>query len=64
MINAMIIIVMNFVLLFSSSFGLQPATPLQLQSPLPPNQSASTSLALNTQGQIQKMEPLTNLQVT
>ncbi|XP_059165905.1 AP-1 complex subunit beta-1-like isoform X2 [Physella acuta] len=46
-----------------NSFGLQPASPLQLQSPLPPNQSASTSLPLNTQGQVQKMEPLTNLQV-
>ncbi|KAK6967247.1 AP-2 complex subunit beta [Biomphalaria glabrata] len=55
---------MGFAIQFNkNSFGLQPATPLQLQSPLPPNQSASTSLALNTQGQIQKMEPLTNLQV-
>uniref|UniRef100_A0A0B7BMQ3 Beta-adaptin appendage C-terminal subdomain domain-containing protein n=1 Tax=Arion vulgaris TaxID=1028688 RepID=A0A0B7BMQ3_9EUPU len=46
-----------------NSFGLQPASPLQIQSPIPSNQSASTSLLLNTQGQIQKMEPLTILQV-
>ncbi|RUS70316.1 hypothetical protein EGW08_021922 [Elysia chlorotica] len=46
-----------------NSFGLQPASPLQIQSPLPPNQSASASLPLNTQGQVQKMEPLTTIQV-
>jgi len=46
-----------------NSFGIQPASPLSIQSPLPPNQSASTSLPLNTQGQIQKMEPLNTLQV-
>ncbi|CAC5413440.1 AP1B1 [Mytilus coruscus] len=46
-----------------NSFGLIPANPLQVQSPLPPNQSASTSLVLNTTGPIQKMEPLTSLQV-
>lgn len=46
-----------------NSFGLVPANPLQIQSPLPPNQTASSSLVLNTTGPIQKMEPLTNLQV-
>lgn len=46
-----------------NSFGLIPANPLQIQSPLPSNQTASTSLVLSTTGPIQKMEPLTNLQV-
>ncbi|CAF0817452.1 unnamed protein product [Didymodactylos carnosus] len=46
-----------------NSFGLTPATPLQMASPLFPNQSSSTQLQLNTNGQILKMDPLTNLQV-
>ncbi|XP_060603600.1 AP-1 complex subunit beta-1-like [Ruditapes philippinarum] len=46
-----------------NSFGLMPAQVLNIRSPLPPNQSASTSLPLNTTGPIQKMEPLTLLQV-
>jgi len=41
-----------------------PAQVLSIRTPLPPNQSASASLPLNTQGPIQKMEPLTLLQVT
>lgn len=45
-----------------NSFGLAPSA-LQVQTPLPPNQSASTSLALTTTGPVQKMEPLNNLQV-
>lgn len=45
-----------------NSFGIAPA-PLQVQSPLAPNQAASTSLPLNTSGPIQKMDPLNNLQV-
>ena len=45
------------------SFGLMPAQVLNVRSPLPPNQSASASLPLNTQGPVQKMEPLTTLQV-
>ena len=40
-----------------------PAQVLNIRSPLPPNQSASTSLPLNTTGPIQKMDPLTLLQV-
>ncbi|XP_012944461.1 AP-1 complex subunit beta-1 [Aplysia californica] len=56
--------IMGFAIQFNkNSFGIQPASPLAIQSPLPPNQSASTSLALNTQGQIQKMDPLSTLQV-
>ncbi|XP_064612235.1 AP-1 complex subunit beta-1-like [Liolophura sinensis] len=46
-----------------NSFGLMPASPLQVQSPLLPNQTANASLPLNTLGLVQRMEPLTNLQV-
>ncbi|XP_076450211.1 AP-2 complex subunit beta-like [Babylonia areolata] len=46
-----------------NSFGLMPATPLQMQSPLLPNSSASTSLQLSTTGQVEKMEPLLMLKV-
>jgi hypothetical protein len=46
-----------------NSFGLTPAQPLQVASPLFPNQTVSTQLTLNNTGPIQKMEPLTNLQV-
>ncbi|KAK7088488.1 AP-1 complex subunit beta-1-like isoform X1 [Littorina saxatilis] len=46
-----------------NSFGLTPASPLQVQSPLIPNSSASASLQLNTSGQIQKMDPLLMVQV-
>ncbi|XP_014773112.1 AP-1 complex subunit beta-1 isoform X2 [Octopus bimaculoides] len=46
-----------------NSFGLQPAQSLQLQGPLNPNQTAFTSLPLNTVGPVLKMDPLTNLQV-
>lgn len=46
-----------------NSFGLAPAQPLQVPAPLLPNTSADASLSLNTMGAVQKMEPLTNLQV-
>jgi AP-1 complex subunit beta-1 len=46
-----------------NSFGLVPAQPLQVRSPLPPNQTAESSLPLGTNGPVQKMDPLTNLQV-
>ncbi|XP_064620297.1 AP-1 complex subunit beta-1-like [Lineus longissimus] len=46
-----------------NSFGLAPAQPLKIQAPLGPNTSANVSLPLSTVGQIQRMEPLTNLQV-
>merc|ERR1712113_963070 len=45
-----------------NSFGLTPAQPLNVPA-VPPNQSVDVSLPLNTSGAIQKMEPLTNLQV-
>ena len=46
------------------SFGLQPAEVLTIRTPLPPNQGASASLKLNTQGPVQKMDPLCLLQVS
>ena len=46
-----------------NSFGVQPAQPLQVRTPLQPNASVDTSLSLNTAGAVQKMEPLCNLQV-
>lgn len=46
-----------------NSFGLQPAQPLAVQSPLHPNNSVNTSLQMNTMGPVQRMDPLTNLQV-
>ncbi|VDN07577.1 unnamed protein product [Thelazia callipaeda] len=46
-----------------NSFGLIPAELLQISSPLYPNQSSHTSLLCYTNGPVQKMEPLTNLQV-
>ncbi|XP_073984176.1 adaptor protein complex 1/2, beta subunit [Rhodnius prolixus] len=46
-----------------NSFGVTPARALQVLNPLPPGMSHETSLPLNTTGAIQRMEPLTNLQV-
>lgn len=45
-----------------NSFGLTPAQPLNVPSVMP-NQSVDVSLPLSTSGAVQKMEPLTNLQV-
>ncbi|VDN53496.1 unnamed protein product [Dracunculus medinensis] len=54
----------NFAIQFNkNSFGLIPAEPLQVNSPLYPNQSNSASLCCRTDGPVQKMDPLTNLQV-
>ncbi|OQV21734.1 AP-1 complex subunit beta-1 [Hypsibius exemplaris] len=46
-----------------NSFGLTPASPLNVRSPLPPNQSTEASLPLNITADIAKQNPLTNLQV-
>ncbi|RWS31302.1 AP-1 complex subunit beta-1-like protein, partial [Leptotrombidium deliense] len=46
-----------------NSFGLSPAQPLAVQTPLLPNMSSDVSFPLNAMGPIQKMDPLTNLQV-
>lgn len=45
-----------------NSFGLVPAAPLHVVSPLAPNQSYEAVLSLNPTGPVQRMEPLTNLQ--
>lgn len=46
-----------------NSFGLTPAKPLQVLSPLPPGATHECSLQLATTGGVQRMEPLNNLQV-
>ncbi|KAI0208782.1 AP-1 complex subunit beta-1 [Lamellibrachia satsuma] len=46
-----------------NSFGLLPSQPLNVPAPLLPNQSINVALPLATNGPVQKMEPLTNLQV-
>lgn len=46
-----------------NSFGVAPAGPLNLPGPLAPNQSIEVSLPLNTNGPVQRMDPLSNLQV-
>lgn len=46
-----------------NSFGLAPGSPLNIPSPLLANSSAETSLPVNTNGPVQRMDPLTNLQV-
>lgn len=53
-----------FPLFLLSSFGLAPAGPLQVLTPLSPNQSIEVTLPLSTVGPVMKMDPLTNLQVT
>lgn len=50
--------------MFLCSFGLAPAGPLQVLTPVGPNQSIEVALPLSTVGPVMKMEPLTNLQVT
>ncbi|XP_065176456.1 AP-1 complex subunit beta-1-like [Sycon ciliatum] len=46
-----------------NSFGLTPGTPLQIPHPIAANQSIQTSLAINTNGPVQRVDPLTLLQV-
>ena len=45
------------------SFGLIPASQMNVASPLMPSQSINTSIPLNLTGPVQRMEPLTQLQV-
>lgn len=47
-----------------NSFGVAPAGPLQVIAPLPPGQTSETSVPLNTNGIVQRMEPLNSLQVS
>lgn len=54
----------NFAIqLNKNSFGLAPATPLNITLPIQPNASQDASIALNTLGPVLKMNPLTTLQV-
>uniref|UniRef100_A0A3B1J054 Adaptor related protein complex 1 subunit beta 1 n=1 Tax=Astyanax mexicanus TaxID=7994 RepID=A0A3B1J054_ASTMX len=46
-----------------NSFGMAPAGPLQVLTPLGPNQTVEVSLPLSSTGPVMKMEPLNNLQV-
>lgn len=46
-----------------NSFGLQPAVPLTVYSPLMPNQSHDVALEIQVSGGIQRMDPLTAVQV-
>uniref|UniRef100_A0A671LPR8 AP-1 complex subunit beta-1-like n=1 Tax=Sinocyclocheilus anshuiensis TaxID=1608454 RepID=A0A671LPR8_9TELE len=46
-----------------NSFGLAPAGPMQVLTPLSPNQTIDVSLPLSMSGPVMKMEPLNNLQV-
>merc|ERR1719309_113791 len=46
-----------------NSFGLIPASPLQVPTPLNPGVTHETSLPLNNNGPVQRMDPLTNIQV-
>lgn len=46
------------------SFGLAPAQQLNVPAPLMPNQSTNISLPVSMTGVVQRMDPLTNLQVS
>ncbi|GMT20727.1 hypothetical protein PFISCL1PPCAC_12024 [Pristionchus fissidentatus] len=46
-----------------NSFGLVPAQPLHIAAPVFPNQTTQVSLQLATNGPVQKMEPLANVQI-
>ncbi|XP_048836588.1 AP-1 complex subunit beta-1 isoform X1 [Brienomyrus brachyistius] len=62
--NKAMSIMTDFAIQFNrNSFGLAPAGPLQVLTPLSPNQTIEVSLPLNTVGPVMKMEPLNNLQV-
>lgn len=56
---------MGFAIQFNkNSFGLAPSQPLNVTAPLMPNQSINVSIALApNSGPVQRMNPLTNLQV-
>ncbi|XP_059910766.1 AP-1 complex subunit beta-1 isoform X2 [Gadus macrocephalus] len=62
--NKAMSVMTDFAIQFNrNSFGLAPAGPLQVPTPLSPNQTIDVSLPLNTGGPVMKMEPLNNLQV-
>ncbi|XP_063868094.1 AP-1 complex subunit beta-1-like isoform X1 [Scylla paramamosain] len=54
----------NFAIqLNKNSFGITPSATLNVPAPVAPNQSVDVSLILATTGPVQRMDPLTNLQV-
>uniref|UniRef100_A0A3B3ULQ2 Adaptor related protein complex 1 subunit beta 1 n=1 Tax=Poecilia latipinna TaxID=48699 RepID=A0A3B3ULQ2_9TELE len=62
--NKAMSVMTDFAIQFNrNSFGLAPAGPLQVLTPLSPNQSIEVTLPLNTVGPVMKMDPLNNLQV-
>ncbi|XP_006784342.1 AP-1 complex subunit beta-1 isoform X5 [Neolamprologus brichardi] len=62
--NKAMSVMTDFAIQFNrNSFGLAPAGPLQVLTPLSPNQTIEVTLPLNTVGPVMKMEPLNNLQV-
>uniref|UniRef100_A0A3B4DY89 AP complex subunit beta n=1 Tax=Pygocentrus nattereri TaxID=42514 RepID=A0A3B4DY89_PYGNA len=62
--NKAMSVMTDFAIQFNkNSFGLAPAGPLQVLTPLSPNQTVDVSLPLSTTGPVMKMEPLNNLQV-
>uniref|UniRef100_A0A8D3BRD9 AP complex subunit beta n=1 Tax=Scophthalmus maximus TaxID=52904 RepID=A0A8D3BRD9_SCOMX len=62
--NKAMSVMTDFAIQFNrNSFGLAPAGPLQVLTPLSPNQSIEVALPLSTVGPVMKMEPLNNLQV-
>ncbi|XP_058014452.1 AP-1 complex subunit beta-1 isoform X1 [Ahaetulla prasina] len=62
--NKALQVMSDFAIQFNrNSFGLAPAAPLQVHTPLAPNQNVEISLPLNTVGSVMKMDPLNNLQV-
>ncbi|XP_030647473.1 AP-1 complex subunit beta-1 isoform X4 [Chanos chanos] len=61
--NKAMSVMTDFAIQFNrNSFGLAPAGPLQVLTPLSPNQTIEVSLPLSTSGPVMKMEPLNNLQ--
>ncbi|RVE68286.1 hypothetical protein OJAV_G00089360 [Oryzias javanicus] len=62
--NKAMSVMTDFAIQFNrNSFGLSPAGPLQVLTPLSPNQSIEVALPLNNSGPVMKMDPLNNLQV-
>ncbi|KAL7986733.1 hypothetical protein Chor_013016 [Crotalus horridus] len=62
--NKALQVMSDFAIQFNrNSFGLAPAAPLQVHTPLAPNQNVEISLPLNTVGSVMKMDPLNNLQM-
>uniref|UniRef100_A0A8C6PSN8 AP complex subunit beta n=1 Tax=Nothobranchius furzeri TaxID=105023 RepID=A0A8C6PSN8_NOTFU len=64
LINKAMSVMTDFAIQFNrNSFGIAPAGPLQVLTPLSPNQTIEVALPLNTVGPVMKMDPLNNLQV-